>query len=186
MGSYRTGHLRRLLDRAPTLAAVLADLNAAGDFLIADEQIAAELAVIVPHLPLASIGSQEAAARDDADPELAEGIARLAHLAGDLAYVLPRRSRVPLDWAVAMAAQHALRLFSRRLPGFSRSSLDYLARNFLDVAATLTESEDGRRLVRLGRPPLGLVLALTGAHRGSYRLSWLDEREFALFPDGDD
>ena len=186
VGSYRTGHLRRLLDRAPTLAAALADLNAASDLLIADQQTAAELAVIAPHLPLASPGSQEAAAYHDADAGLAEGIARLGHLNGDLAYVLPRRRRVPLDWAVAMAAQHTLRLFSRRLPGFSRSSLDYLARNFLDVAATLTESEDGRRLVRLGRPPLGLVLALTGAHRGSYRLSWLDEREFALFPDGDD
>ena len=186
VGSYRPGHLRRLLDRAPTLAAELAELNGASDLLIADETIAAELAVIAPHLPLASPGAQEAAANDDADAGLAEGIARLGHLAGDLAYVLPRRSRVPLDWAVAMAAQHTLRVFSRRLPGFSRSSLDYLARNFLDVAATLTESEDGRRLVRLGRPPLGLVLALTGAHRGSYCLSWLDEREFTLFPDGDD
>jgi hypothetical protein len=114
----------------------------------------------------------------------AEGTDRLDQVTADLDYLLPAGSAAPLDWAVAVAAQHTLRAFSRRLPGFARSSLSYLARNFLDAPAALTEDDD-RRLVRIGRPPLGLVLALTGANRGAYRLSWLDDRPFLLFPEGD-
>jgi hypothetical protein len=35
--------------------------------------------------------------------------------------------------------------------------------------------------VRIGRPPLHLILNMTGMTRQSYRLSWRDERPFALF-----
>jgi len=37
--------------------------------------------------------------------------------------------------------------------------------------------------VRLGRPPLHLILTMTGMLRKVYRLSWLDDRPFALFPE---
>ncbi|PYS76797.1 MAG: hypothetical protein DMF66_12790, partial [Acidobacteria bacterium] len=71
----------------------------------------------------------------------------------------------------------------RRLPGFATSGLAYLFGNFLDFAGSL-EDEEARRVVRVGRPPLNLVLMLTGMNRSSYRLNWLDERPFVLFQEG--
>jgi hypothetical protein len=35
--------------------------------------------------------------------------------------------------------------------------------------------------VRVSRPPLHLVLGLTGMTRQTYQLSWLDERPLTLF-----
>jgi hypothetical protein len=55
--------------------------------------------------------------------------------------------------------------FARRLPGFAKSSVDYLWRNFLDIDAVV-EPEEDRVVVRCGRAPLHLVLALTGMTRG--------------------
>ena len=86
----------------------------------------------------------------------------------------------PLDWVLSIVAQHLLRQIAYRLPGFAGSNLPYLSRNFFDFAATL-EEEPARRIVRLGHAPLHLVLDMTGMNRQSYRLSWLDERPFALF-----
>ena len=51
-----------------------------------------------------------------------------------------------------------------------------------DFSASL-EQEAGRRVVRLGRPPLDLVLRRTSLARSAYRLSWLDERPLTLFPE---
>ena len=73
-----------------------------------------------------------------------------------------------------------LRQIAYRLPGFAGSNLPYLFGNFFDFAANI-EEEPARRVVRLGQPPLHLVLNMTGMNRQSYRLSWLDERPFALF-----
>jgi len=68
-----------------------------------------------------------------------------------------------------------------RLPGFAGSGLAYLYRNFLDFAGSV-EEEPERHVVRLGRPPLNIVLGLTGMVRGAYRLDYLnDERPFTLF-----
>jgi hypothetical protein len=86
----------------------------------------------------------------------------------------------PLDLVLSIAAQHLLRGVARRLPGFARSNLPYLSRNFLEFTANI-EEEPGRRVVRLGCPPLRLVLNMTGMTQQSYWLSWLDERPFALF-----
>jgi hypothetical protein len=66
------------------------------------------------------------------------------------------------------------------LPGFAGSNLPYLSCNFLEFAASI-EEDDSRRVVRIGRPPLHLILNMTGMTRQNYRLSWLDERPFALF-----
>jgi hypothetical protein len=87
-----------------------------------------------------------------------------------------------LDLALRIVAQQLLRTVAWRLPGFARSNLPYLSRNFLDFSASM-EEDPARRVVRLGRPPLHLVLNMTGMTRQSYRLSWLDERPFALFQD---
>jgi len=110
-------------------------------------------------------------------------IARLDKLQDDWKFLqLPARLKIarPLDHVLSIAAQHVLRGIAWRLPGFAGSHLLYLARNFLDFGASL-EEEPGRRVVRLGRPPLQVVLNMTGVTRQSYRLSWLDDRPFELF-----
>ncbi|MBN1439690.1 MAG: hypothetical protein JW929_09795 [Anaerolineales bacterium] len=81
----------------------------------------------------------------------------------------------------APAAQNALRAFAQRLPGFARSGLPYLHRNFLDLTASLEEFPE-RRVVRLGRPPLDLVLSMAGLNRASHRLRGPDARPFELYP----
>jgi hypothetical protein len=116
-------------------------------------------------------------------PHLDTILTRLDKLPEELEFLtLPRSLEVapPLDVLVSIVAQHLLRGVAYRLPGFAGSNLPYLFGNFCEFAATL-EEEPARRIVRLGRPPLHLVLNMTGLNRQSYRLSWLDERPFALF-----
>ncbi len=122
----------------------------------------------------------------EGDPALAEVLTRLDKLPDDLAYLsLPQSLGLarPLDLALSVAAQGAMRAFAWRLPGFAGSNLPYLHRNFLDFAGSV-EDEPTRRVVRLGRPPLYLVLSMTGMARSTYRLSWLDDRPLTLFPEG--
>ena len=110
-------------------------------------------------------------------------LARLDKLPDELEFLtLPTSFKIarPLDLVLSIAAQHLLRGIAWRLPGFARSNLPYLSRNFLEFTANV-EEEPARRVVRLGRPPLHLILNMTGMTRQSYRLSWLDERPFALF-----
>ena len=52
---------------------------------------------------------------------------------------------------IAIAAQHVLRAFARRLPGFTASSPRFLHDNFLDFDATIIES-DNTFHCRVGRP----------------------------------
>jgi hypothetical protein len=102
----------------------------------------------------------------------------LAHL------TLPRELGLPLsaDLAVSVVAQNVMRSFAWRLPGFAASGLPHVQRNFLDCRATI-EEEPTRRIVRMGRPPLALILNITGMLRATYRISWLDARPFVLFPE---
>ena len=111
------------------------------------------------------------------------GKARLERLPDELEFLTsPRSFRLarPLDLTLSIVAQHLLRQVAYRLPGFAGSNLRYLSRNFFDFAATI-EEEPARRVVRLGHSPLHPVLNMTGMNRQSYRLSWLNERPFALF-----
>lgn len=110
---------------------------------------------------------------------------RLGHLANDLSYLsLPHSLIVSplLDLAFSVAGQHVLRSFAWKLPGFGGSYLQYLSENFLDFSAGI-EEEPSRRVVRLGGVPLQLILSITGLTRQTYRLSWLDDRPFTLFPE---
>jgi hypothetical protein len=119
------------------------------------------------------------------DGVLAEILARLDKLPDDLAHLaLPKSWRLApeFDFMLSVAAQSLMRSFAWRLPGFAHSNLPYLYGNFLDFSASL-EDEPNRRVVRMGRPPLHLILNMTGIVRGTYRLNWLDERPFALFPE---
>lgn len=104
-------------------------------------------------------------------------------LAGDLDYL----SLQPVldidhsvDFVLSIAAQYVLRSFAYRLPGFAGSNLPYLSRNFLDFCASI-EDDGCRRIVRLGRPPLHLILSITGMMRQTYRVAWQDERPLTLF-----
>jgi hypothetical protein len=84
--------------------------------------------------------------------------------------------------AIAAIGNCVLRRFAAMLPGFSQSSALHLFVNFLDVRASL-EDEPTRRIVRLGRPPLDLVLRMAGIGGGVFILPWLDSRPFTLFPE---
>ncbi len=120
------------------------------------------------------------------DPHLSELLARQAKLGNDLTYLtLPASLCGPrsVDLALSAAAQALLRNFAWRLPGFARSSLAYLFDNFLDCPASLEDAPD-RCILRLGRPPLNLVLNMTGMARASYRVGWRGDRPFVLFQEG--
>jgi hypothetical protein len=90
--------------------------------------------------------------------------------------------RDSLSEALRFAACAVIRSLARRLPGFTSSTFPYLYSNFLDMTASL-EEEGERRVVRLGRPPLSVILSINTMSRSAYRLSWLDDRPFTLFPE---
>jgi hypothetical protein len=80
---------------------------------------------------------------------------------------MPRRAGISRNWSAVLAclARRVYTGFARRLPGFANSSADYLWRSFLDIDAVVAREQD-RVVVRCGRAPLHLVLALTGMTRG--------------------
>jgi hypothetical protein len=125
---------------------------------------------------------ESAGSRQGPGPAVAARVQQ--RVAGDVHFLLPgeRTAEEPPEAAAALmfAAHTVLRAFSRRLPGFARSSLPYLAANFLDLRGSL-EDEAERRVVRLEKPPLDVVLQMSGAARGSYCVNWLDCRPFVLF-----
>jgi hypothetical protein len=87
----------------------------------------------------------------------------------------------PWSATLARAARLVLRHFAHRLPGFAESGAEHLWRNFLSFDATI-EHEDARIVVRCGRPPLHLVLTLTGMTRGLLAGHDADGRSIFLFP----
>ena len=125
---------------------------------------------------------QQLTARDRENHPLEHILFVATKLNEDLEYVAsPAFTSADFDLTLSVAAQRVMRQFAWRLPGFSRSSLPYLNTNFLDFRATL-ESEPDRHVVRVGTPPLNIILAITGLQRGSFTLSWLeDARPFKLF-----
>ncbi|HTX91835.1 MAG TPA: hypothetical protein VMC09_11540 [Anaerolineales bacterium] len=119
----------------------------------------------------------------EAGTSLAEVRARLSQVGEDWEYLQPPSHLAGSkagSAAIALAARDVLHLFAGRLPGFSRSGPEYLFRNFLDFSASLEEGAD-RRIVRVGKPPLSLVLGMAGQNRQTYILDWLDDRPFELY-----
>jgi hypothetical protein len=118
------------------------------------------------------------------DDPIAATLARRERLASELDWLaLPALLGVPrpMELAIAVVAQGILRDLAWRLPGFARASLPHLWVNFLAVDAQL-EQEPQRLIARLGRPPLAMVIAITGIMRCTYRLPWLGAMQIALFP----
>jgi hypothetical protein len=104
-------------------------------------------------------------------------------LAQYLAYTeFPAELRVPAraDFALDAWAIEVLRRFARKLPGFAHTPPGHLFTNFLDFRAWIAD-EGARQTVRMCRPPLAVILNMTGLSRFEYELSWLTGRKFALF-----
>ena len=107
-------------------------------------------------------------------------------LSANVTHATARAAAQVLAWldpadALTIAAQHVLRAFARRLPGFAESSPQFLYDSFLDFDATVIESDDAFHC-RVGRPRLAALFGLTGALRG--RLSIGDGRVLELYPEG--
>ncbi len=73
-------------------------------------------------------------------------------------------------------AQIMMRRFAYRVPGFAGTSLPYLYHNLLEGFATL----ESTGYLRLSRPPLHVLLNLTGIGRGTVRWTGPPERCFVL------
>jgi hypothetical protein len=82
--------------------------------------------------------------------------------------------------ALARGTARVLRGFARRLPGFARSGLAYLHANFLTSTAS-AECSDTQISVRLGRPPLDLILSIAGLNRRELELAWIEPRRLLLY-----
>jgi hypothetical protein len=150
--------------------------------LLCDPALAGMLPATVSGLPVRAWNSSEAAAWAAEGALLATCLERVRLPDEDLAYLslvsLLRGAR-HLDLALSLAARSVVRNFAWRLPGFAWSSADFLYTNFLDVVATV-EPKAEAWLVRVGRPPLHIVLAMTGASQDNYHVSWLDGRRVQL------
>lgn len=157
----------------------------AGGRLFCEAEFAESLYSRIPGAQVLELPQGIAPDETHPDAKVWEVISRIDHLADDLQFLgLAQGLGIgsALDRVLTVVAQGVLRSFAWRLPGFSRSHLAHLHANFLEIAASLEEEPD-RRVVRLGRPPLGLILNMTGANRGTYRIGWLDDKPFALFPE---
>ena len=106
-------------------------------------------------------------------------------------FVIPPSADVAAIWATAReadrsavvaAAEQILMRFARRLPGFAAAPPDHLRRNFLDISASV-EREPSRIVVRLARPPLHVLLSMTGLIRRTYTLPWLSDVPVELYPE---
>jgi hypothetical protein len=151
--------------------------------LYSDPALVPDLRENFPQLHVIDLATRAIAPAETETRGIDAVIARLDKLQDDLEFLrLPAHLRIarPLGRALTIAAQQLLRGFAWRLPGFAESNLPYLSRNFLAFSATI-EEDDTRRIVRIGQPPLHLILNMTGMTRQTYRLSWLDERPLALF-----
>ncbi|MCW2714575.1 MAG: hypothetical protein JWN88_1622 [Frankiales bacterium] len=89
--------------------------------------------------------------------------------ADPLVRLAPALRAGPAD-VVDRAADHLLRSLAGRLPGMANASAGYLARNVLDLDATVV-LEPGGAVVELGAAPLGVLLSLAGVNRGSFQLA---------------
>lgn len=105
----------------------------------------------------------------------------------DLCGISPRLRRETVESCaieraelIEQGARATLERFSARLPGFAGSSASYLRTNFLSAVAALTIEPD-RIVVTLSRPPLDLILNISGRSRGERHWPWIDARPFVLF-----
>lgn len=85
----------------------------------------------------------------------------------------------PVRELVMLAAQALARELAWRLVGFARSTLPYLWDQFLSFEASVVAESD-RFVVRVGDPPLHLVLSLAGMNRRTFHLDATGARPWVL------
>jgi hypothetical protein len=178
--SYQRSRLESLAERLSTW---LSQDGQDEIVLLSDELFVEMLRSVFPHLQVKEYRSASVTRMAKENTSIKELLTRMDRLTSELSYLaMPASFRIArsLDLALSVAAQGILRNFALRLPGFSRSSLPYLYSNFLNVSGNI-EDEPTRRVVRLDRPPLSIVLNITGMASKTYHVSWLDERPFVLF-----
>jgi len=178
--SYQRNRLERLVER---LHGQLLQYDQAETVLLSTEMFVEVLRSAYPSLHIEALHSDVTIQKVEEDQALKEVLMRLDKLTPELSYLsMPSAFHLSrlVDLALSVVAQGIMRLFAWRLPGFARSSLPYLYSNFLDIPGSL-EDEPTRRVVRVGEAPLNFILNLAGMNRSTYRISWLDERPFALF-----
>ena len=164
----------------------LCDINPEAETVLSDGVFVDALYSEFPDIQIEERLSQSVTRMAEKDKAIAEILVRMDKLPDDFAYLcLPKSFRISrsLDLALSVGAQGIMRAFSWHLPGFAKSSLPYLYDNFLDFSGSVAD-ESGRHVVRLGKPPLNLVLNITGMAHKTYGLSWLDGRPLALFQEG--
>jgi hypothetical protein len=160
----------------------LSDSGVNAESVFAEARFSQPLRKALLTTPVFDFDKAEVVASEDS--ALDATLRTLSNLKADLSYLAlpkPFHFPMPFDLALSVAAQHLMLSLASRLPGFARSGLPYLYRNFLDFAATL-EPESERVVVKLGRPPLNIVLSMTGLARAAYKIDWNDDpRPFTLF-----
>lgn len=159
--------------------------------VVEDSLLAMLVACATPATELVGL-ADAAGARDASDTRVPSDrldatLARLDRLRDEIAWLaLPASVGVsrPLELALAVVAQGILRDLAWRLPGFARASLPHLWANFLAVDAEVVR-EPTRLSARLGRPPLAMIIGMTGMMRVTYDLPWCAGQRIALFQAGD-
>lgn len=81
------------------------------------------------------------------------------------------------SWVFSQLGQLTCRRFAHRIPGMAGASLGYLYANLLDSGGRFDPEAD---LLTLTRPPLQVLLNLTGIGRGTRRWSGPPQRELRL------
>jgi hypothetical protein len=81
------------------------------------------------------------------------------------------------SWVFSQLAQLTCRRFAYRIPGMAGASLGYLYGNLLDSGGRFDPETD---LFTLTRPPLHVLLNLTGIGRGTRRWPGPPQRELQL------
>ncbi|MCC7052828.1 MAG: hypothetical protein IT355_06135 [Gemmatimonadaceae bacterium] len=116
--------------------------------------------------------------------DVAQALLRLDRLGDELDWIaLPSVLQVPATMARALqvVAQGMLRSLAWRLPGFSRATLPHLWANFLSVDAQVLVEEQ-RVVATLSRPPLAMIVSMTGLFHARYSLPWMSPPLVMLFP----
>lgn len=84
---------------------------------------------------------------------------------------------------LSVLAQITIKTFAYRLPGFAKSSVNYMRQNFLSMTATLV-AEEQRIRASLSRVPMSIMLNMAGMNRGTILLPHFDHRPIRLTESG--
>jgi hypothetical protein len=104
-------------------------------------------------------------------PEGAAAVERLRSAGPDVAWLAPDDDD---ELAMGLAARAALRELAGRLPGFGRSSMQYLVERFLPPGGIVAATTE-RIHAELPAPPLEVILVMAGLDTFSYRVPWLEQ-----------